>query len=153
MPSSTQAETSALPNSVYRILINTVRVSCAVSRVTFCNSRRTRPTRGGSIAVAPRPLAFCGKSRRFAVPSVFMPAVRTACDALPARRRLSRRPCRSSGGHVHLCAIFYANQSHKIKRLNFVHCYFGTDVSVCAESGLSRPVSGACCNGCRKNRG
>ncbi|PPE59525.1 hypothetical protein F152LOC_03212 [Pectobacterium brasiliense] len=49
--------------------------------------------------------------------------------------------------------FFYANQSHKIQRLNFVHCYFGADVSVCAESGLSRPVSGTCCNGCRKNRG
>ncbi|MBI0429692.1 hypothetical protein F6Q07_08370 [Pectobacterium parmentieri] len=77
-----------------------------MSHVIFCNSRRTRPTRGGSIAVAPRPLAFCGKSRRFAVPSVFMPAVRTVCDAFLTRRRLSRRPCRSSGGHVHLCAIF-----------------------------------------------
>ncbi len=49
--------------------------------------------------------------------------------------------------------FFYANQSHKTQRLNFVHCYFGADISVCTESGLSRSVSGACCNGYRKNRG
>ncbi|MCL6379246.1 hypothetical protein EXT57_18020 [Pectobacterium brasiliense] len=51
----------------------------------------------------PRLLA---KLCRYAVPSTFMTTFRADCDALPARHSLSRRPCRSLGGHAHRCIIF-----------------------------------------------
>ena len=74
----------------------------------------------------------------------------------PATR--SRRGAGFRGVHAAHPAVmytsarfFYANQSHKIKRLNFVHCYFGADVSVCTESGFNRPASGACDASCRRS--
>ncbi|TAI87465.1 hypothetical protein EG333_10235 [Pectobacterium versatile] len=51
----------------------------------------------------PRLLA---KLCRYAVPSAFMTTFRADGDALPARHRLSRRPCRSLGAHSHRCIIF-----------------------------------------------
>ncbi|PWC16482.1 hypothetical protein DDT56_09605 [Brenneria corticis] len=59
----------------------------------------------------PMPPGLFAKSRRYAMPSAFVTAGRAAIDALPARHWLSRRPCRSPGGHAHLSAIFYAKEN------------------------------------------
>ncbi|ATZ95753.1 hypothetical protein DYD83_18395 [Dickeya fangzhongdai] len=49
------------------------------------------------------------KLRRYAVPSAFAFAVRAACDVLPARHRLSPRPCGSPGEVAHLSVVFNAS--------------------------------------------
>ncbi len=121
------------------VSVSSVKVSCALPTV-FSATVAARARHGAAQSPSPRdPWLFAVNCAASRCPSVFTPAVRTACDALQTRRRLSRRPCRSSGGHVHLCAIFYASQPHKTKRLNLAHCCFGTDTSACVEDGMRRP--------------
>ncbi|GKW04820.1 hypothetical protein PEC301877_36330 [Pectobacterium carotovorum subsp. carotovorum] len=66
------------------------------SSTVFLVAFRTRPTKGGSIAVALGTLAFGGKLCRYAVPSGKASSLRTADDAFPTRHRLARHPCRLS---------------------------------------------------------
>ncbi|RYC43279.1 hypothetical protein DEH81_12195 [Pectobacterium zantedeschiae] len=53
------------------------------------------------------------KSCRYAIPSALVTATRAAINALPARHRLSQRPCRSPCSHSHLSTI--------ITRLKTIH--------------------------------
>lgn len=130
-----------------------VRVSCAAA-TSFSATHVARARRGAAQLPSPRaPWLFAGnyaasRCLRRSYPLIGPPAT------------CSRHGADFRGVHAaHPAAtltsaqFFYANQSHKIQRLNSVHCYFGANVSVCAKSGLSRPMSGACCNGYRKNRG
>lgn len=61
----------------------------------FLVAPRTRPTKGGSIAVALGTLACGAKLYRYAEPSPQAVSLRAASDALPARHCLSWRPCHS----------------------------------------------------------
>ncbi|AYH50258.1 hypothetical protein B6N31_08820 [Dickeya fangzhongdai] len=48
---------------------------------------------------------------RYAVPSAFAFAVRTARDAFQTRHGLARRPCRASGEVAYLSTVFYARKT------------------------------------------
>ncbi|MCA7000249.1 MULTISPECIES: hypothetical protein [Dickeya] len=50
------------------------------------------------------------KLRRYAVPSAFAFAVRTAHYAFPTRNGLARHPCRASGEVAHLSVVFNASK-------------------------------------------
>ncbi|MCL6373970.1 hypothetical protein EXT64_13790 [Pectobacterium atrosepticum] len=75
----------------------------------------------------PRLLA---KLCRYAVPSAFMTTFRADCDALPARHSLSRRPCRSLGGHAHRCIIFTPDNVTPIIICTFMHKTQGETVQL-----------------------
>ncbi|WKV52399.1 hypothetical protein [Dickeya fangzhongdai] len=51
------------------------------------------------------------KLRRFAVPSAFAFAIRTARDVFPTRHGLARLPCRASGEVAYLSTVFDAGKT------------------------------------------